>query len=283
MYNVKILKYPTGWQYRIYSRPVGFCDDGGIPLCEKPLDDVLLWNEDIQDYEQVRCNLKECWENPFTGEFETKPLPLVSDADGERSAKVSMNRTVNRVYHLARSNVWDWFITLTFNPEKVDSFDYEECVKKLKMWIDYVRRSCPDLRYIIVPEKHESGRFHFHGLLADCEGLDFAESGHFTNDGKPIYNIGRYKLGWSTATQVTDNEKVTKYISKYITKDLCAVSFGKKRYWCSRNLDECEVEELLLECPEEQLLYVMSQAKHVKKIDGVEISTTYIEMGCCNE
>lgn len=281
MYNVKILKYPTGWQYRIYSRPVGFCLDKDFSESDVSPDTVYVWNESIKDYEETRCKLSDCWENPFTGEFEKMP-PIVSDTDRERSAKVSMNRTINRVYHLARSNIWDWFITLTFNPEKVNRYDYDICVKKLKNWLDIVRRSCPDFRYIIVPEKHKDGAFHFHGLIADCDGLNFVETSLFDESGRRIYNIGKYKLGWTTATQVADNEKVTKYLSKYITKDVCSVSFGKKRYWCSRNLAECEVEELLLEEPEAQLLHVMSKAKYIKVVDGAEITTTYIEMGCCD-
>ena len=39
-----------------------------------------------------------------------------------------------------------------------------------------------------------------------------------------------------TATRVKDKERVTSYITKYITKDLCNASYGRKRYWCSRNL-----------------------------------------------
>ena len=50
----------------------------------------------------------------------------------------------------------------------------------------------------------------------------------------PCDNVGSYRLGWSTATRITDQAKVTKYIAKYISKDLCQVASGRKRYWCSR-------------------------------------------------
>ena len=39
-----------------------------------------------------------------------------------------------------------------------------------------------------------------------------------------------------TATRVRERERVTSYITKYITKELCNASYGRKRYWCSRNL-----------------------------------------------
>lgn len=239
MYNVRIIKYPSGWQVRVYSALVGFCDNGGM---EAELMETLVWNEEIRDWESERYNPEKKALEPFTWTLaERLPSPL----DRERSVKNSMRRTVERVYFLSRSNLWEWFFTLTFDPQKVDSFDYGVCVAKLKNWLDTARRVCPDMKYIIVPEQHKSGRFHFHGLFAGCGGLDFAESGHFTKDGQPVYNIGRYKLGWSTATKIRDNERATKYICKYITKDLCMTAFGKKRFWASRNLSEASEERLV--------------------------------------
>lgn len=275
MYNVKVLKYPSGWQYRFYTRPVGFCANSDDVSAELP---TMVYDEE----KDVYYNPRDVWINPFSGEVETEPLTEFEDEQKkrERSLKVSMNRSINRVYHLARSNVWDWFVTLTFSPDKVNSFDYDACVKALSNWLIVMRRSCPDLKYIIVPEQHKSGRFHFHGLLANCENVSFVSSGVYQG-GHEVFNIGKYRLGFSTATKVLDNERVTKYLSKYITKELCAVAFGKKRYWCCRNLDECEVEEVLLESADYMKMYdyVMQKANHATIIDGFEITTTYFEMG----
>lgn len=265
MYNIKVFKYPSGWQYRVYSSPVGYCDKDSIGL-KQPIE----WYNPFDDR-------YELGEPLIVGEF----LEIHDDTEikKERSIKNSMNRTINRVYHLARSNMWDWFITLTFDPEKVDSFDYEDCVKKLKQWIDSVRRSAPDMKYIIVPEQHKSGRFHFHGLMANCDAIEFVDSGQKDKKGHTIYNIGKYKLGWSTATKVTDNQRVTKYMSKYITKDLCLVSAGKKRYWCSRNLDECETDEIFIEGKylDNYVSKLMMYSKHHKFRQGAELTTLYIE------
>lgn len=69
------------------------------------------------------------------------------------------------------------------------------------------------------------------------------DSGKRTSNGDIIYNVGKYRLGFSTATKVRDPRRVTQYIGKYVTKDLCAVTKGKKRYWCSRNLNQAEIEQ----------------------------------------
>lgn len=274
MYNVKILKYPSGWQVRTYSRPVGFCDNDSALQELVPFEN---WYEDIQDYQTDYLKPKNIIFNPFDEQYQN--VVELREHDAERSARNSRNRSVNRVYHLARSNVWEWFVTLTFNPEKVDSFDYETCTKKLTKWMENQKRKAPELKYILVPELHQSGRYHFHGLLADCGFIEFADSGHTCRDGSPIYNIPGYKLGFTTATRVKDNERVTKYLSKYITKDLCAASFGKKRYWASRNLNQCEEETMLLEYTDlSKLQEVLNTGSSYHKTVGDDLKTTYYEL-----
>ena len=138
-------------------------------------------------------------------------------------------------------------MTMTFNPEKVDSFDYAECSKKLSQWLKDVRkRYAPDIRYLFVPELHKSGRYHFHGLLADIGSLCLVDSGHRDN-GQIIYNIDNYKLGFTTATKILDKQRTATYIGKYITKELSGHIKGKKHYWASRNLDLPLVKNLTVE------------------------------------
>lgn len=198
----------------------------------------------------------------------------------KRSIQSSMGRTVNAIYHIARSNTWDWFITLTFNPEIVDSFDYQACVKKLSVWLNNSRKLCPGIGYIIVPELHKSGRFHFHGLFRDCNALGFVPAGKRTHKGDPIYNVGKYKFGWTTATAIADQQRVTKYIAKYINKDLCQVAFGKKRYWASRNLQSAETVEVILDPDKLKRLksQLINKSTFVKQVDCAEVRTMYFEL-----
>lgn len=181
--------------------------------------------------------------NPFDGE----KVRVVKEFsfENERSLHVSMKRSQKMVYNYALSNGWDWFVTLTFNPKKVDRYDYEACEKALKTFIDATRRKCPDMRYIFVPELHEDGAFHFHGLIADCYELEFVYSGHVKKK-RRVYNIPGFKYGFTTATKVSDSKKSAGYLSKYITKALCQVSVNKKRYWASRNLELPKVEHAVV-------------------------------------
>lgn len=163
----------------------------------------------------------------------------------ERSVISSVNRTKNMVYNYARGNVWEWFITLTFNKEKIDRYNYDECSKRLRKWLNNIKNKyAPNLKYLVIPEQHKDGAWHFHGLLSDCGNIKFNEAFNkhtgellYTKSDLPIYNFGSYKLGYSTATAIVDTEKASSYVTKYITKDMAVNTKGYRRYYPSANLD----------------------------------------------
>lgn len=159
-----------------------------------------------------------------------------------KSIESSRNRTINSIYQYALANEWELFITLTFNPDKVDSKDYDSVVTALSNWFKKTKETyAPDLKYIVVPELHKKGGYHFHGLISDFGNLPLT-IGKTTKGGEAIFNLISYDLGFSTATFVKSSDKCCSYILKYITKDLCAVTKNKKRYWCSKNLDKPKIE-----------------------------------------
>lgn len=160
----------------------------------------------------------------------------------DRSIEVSRNRTINTVYSYALSNTFDWFYTFTFNPDKIDSYDYSACTAALKSWIDDMRKKyAPDIKYIVVPELHKSGRFHFHGMFANVDSVPLTYSKKGSTKSTAVYNLPTYDYGFTTATLIRDSDCTCSYVLKYITKELCAVSKNKKRYWTSRNLNKPEV------------------------------------------
>lgn len=222
MYNVKLKKYPDGVQVQIFDSIVGLSE---IWNSNNPINFV---NKEDGDFDEERFKMiKDSKEH--MKELDTLEYAHPEDLERmrkEHSEYTSFSRTVQVVYELARSNVWDWFLTFTFKPDLVDRYNYDACSKILKNWFIVQRRNFPGLKYIVVPEQHKDGAWHFHGLFSNCDGM-CVPSGKTIN-GEPIYNVGTYKWGFTTATKVCSNERVTKYISKYITKDLCKVTAGKK-------------------------------------------------------
>lgn len=134
----------------------------------------------------------------------------------------------NSALRRARRNVYDlcacnddleYFITLTLDKELIDRYDYSIIIKKLNTWLDNaVRRK--GLKYVLVPEQHKDGAYHFHGLINDCFKLiDSGKTVNSCDEVKPIYNIPEWKYGFTTAIHISGNrDNVCKYITKYITK-----------------------------------------------------------------
>lgn len=157
------------------------------------------------------------------------------DPKGEDMER-SMRRARSKLRRLALANEFRWFVTLTLDPAKVDSFDGAAVVKKLNAWCsNMVQRH--GLRYILVPERHKSGRIHFHGFFNDC--LDAVDSGHKDKQGHAIYNLPQWALGFTTAIELYDEyEKAVGYVCKYVGKQ------GEKPAgrWYYSGGDLCEPE-----------------------------------------
>ncbi len=146
----------------------------------------------------------------------------------------SLKRAKDKIQDIVLCNDFDYFVTLTFNPKKVDSFNVEEVKKAIKTWLNKgVERR--NYKYVAIPEYHKSGRIHLHALMSG--NLRLVDSGKRHND-KIIYNITDWqeKFGFCTAIPIDGNiNALGYYITKYITKGNDKI-FGHF-YWSSRNLN----------------------------------------------
>ncbi len=146
----------------------------------------------------------------------------------------SIRRTRQTLEDLCLCNEFDLFCTFTFDPKRYNSKNILRCRHYMNTWIRNSKaRHSPNLQYLIVPELHESGAIHFHALLKHYKGV-LKDSKH-TARGRTVFNIKHWHFGFSTAVKIDNIEPVSKYIRKYITKDMLLLP-DKKRYFCSQNL-----------------------------------------------
>ena len=150
----------------------------------------------------------------------------------------SMGRARAKVRRLALANSFRWFVTLTLDPQKVDSHSGEAVVKKLNAWLsNQVQRN--GLRYILVPERHKKGGIHFHGFFSDHVAAVDSGTMKPPGGGKPrkprsqaqreewlrsggqvVYNLPGWSLGFTTAMELYgDYPAAVSYVCKYIGKD----------------------------------------------------------------
>ena len=224
-YNLKHIEYLNSEEYRIYEYPFK------SEACQT--DKIEYIDIDGVQY------------NKITGQQRT-------DESIEHSKNSSLSRTKQKIYDYAFCNDWSdgWFLTFTFDNDKVENrYDYDICYKRINTFLRVLKRNNSDCKYLIVPERHKDGAWHFHGLLTNCDNLKMVDSGKFSKGkhiynhevkgSKKIYNINsrNWKYGFTTATKIEDTKKVSSYITKYITKDLIETTKGKHRYIYSKNLD----------------------------------------------
>lgn len=147
----------------------------------------------------------------------------------------SIARTKSVIKDLIICNDFDFFCTFTFNSKKYDRYNLTLCKVVMENWLRNSRfRHSPELSYLVVPELHKDGAIHFHALLKNYNG-NLKDTKRTTNYGFKIYNITGWRAGFSTAVPIKDKEKVSNYVSKYITKDMITFP-NKKRYFCSKRL-----------------------------------------------
>ena len=131
----------------------------------------------------------------------------------------SMRRARAKVRRLALANEFSYFVTLTLSPEMVDRYDAAAIMKKVNVWLgNMVKRH--GLSYILVPERHKDGAFHFHGFFSDdTYSFRAVPSGHYDRQGHEIYNLPDWRFGFSAAIRLYGNySQAVGYVCKYIGK-----------------------------------------------------------------
>lgn len=251
VFNVKVIEYGNGMvEIRKYSRPIGADNLESLDMTK---DEIIARQMQGKKYISDICEPEEIY-NPFTECVEVihtmQQLEIIKQREA-RCLKVSFNRTKNEVYKISRQCEWKYFITLTYDKAKGDRYDFDVCMKKANKWFMNQRnRYAKDLQYIFVPEMHKDSAWHIHGLIARVGNMSFTDSGKKWGK-KPVYNLSGWKNGFSTAVQIGDTQedifRISTYITKYITKDLCYVTKGKRRYYRSQNIPKPIETNLLIE------------------------------------
>lgn len=167
----------------------------------------------------------------------------------------SMNRSKNNLMDILKSNDFNFFVTLTFDKNKIDRLDDKKTRKEFAKFVKDLRKDFNNMIYVAVPEYHKKGGLHFHLLLGkvSAEELGLVDSGKFVKSGRckgqTIFNVTKWESGFSTATKVLDTNAVKYYLSKYLTKSKVDPRFfGKKRFYVSRNIKRPQVEKMSFPC-----------------------------------
>lgn len=250
------------------------------------------YNVKIKNYSNGSKCIKKSTYNNFIGKSKNnRHNGTLSVEQLEYFKKRNLRRMKELIYDIAYENScivpWEYFVTLTFNDDKVNAFNYDYAKDKLKYWLDRMRKKSSGMRYIIIAELHKSGRIHFHGLFSNVnwqliEAINPHTNRKIINNGSQIYNIKDFDYGFTTVSKIKDINAVSYYITKYITKDLLDIK-NKKHYWASRNLVKPKLQYYMSYSDDEFYDYLERGNNVIDNVNVVETSesrTDYIRTVC---
>lgn len=162
---------------------------------------------------------------------------LPSDEEREFTGKLENNlvRAKTKIRDYVLCNEWDWWVTLTINPQWFDRYNLKEFFSAFAEMIhNYNRRAGRGVKYLLVPEKHKDGAWHLHGFMYGIpdEDIEINQYGYF--------NWVKYSssFGYISMSRIRDKLKAANYITKYLTKDILrsVTDCGAHSYYCSKGL-----------------------------------------------
>lgn len=220
----------------------------------------FLYQYNDQDFRIVKQ--KYCRQSGFEEKKKEKQLSYIPQTESEEIERISLSRTKKNIRELCLSNNFQFFVTFTVASEKADRFSLTEVQKLLRKKLKALKRKNSDFAYLIITEKHESGAFHFHGLI---KGIDVSNFVRYTEKdfdlslgnklptklikaikrGDIIYHFPFFDqgMGYNTISPIKSYTKCCNYITKYITKD-CVKNEAGTVYISSRGLKKADVYEI---------------------------------------
>ena len=186
----------------------------------------------------------------------------------------SLSRSRSKVLQIASNNSWEYFVTLTLKRDSAefDAYNLDSVQKKLTQFFrNYARRSGKGygFKYLLIPERHEDGAIHFHGLMMGINPKDLYINENGYMDFKPYKDrFGHFSFGKGAKVEhqqagewlgdefsggkIRDLEATAKYITKYISKTMFMDGTtegdlsgyyepGANLYFCSKGLKRDEL------------------------------------------
>lgn len=216
-----------------------------------------------------------------------QPEPVLTpereaELEQKRKNKVLYNiaKTRNKIFDIARSNDFNYFITLTYSADKCNRYSFTECSKKVRKFMNHFKErnadTCPNFKYLLVHEQHKDGAYHYHGLiyLEDTSTLKLADK-QPKGCKQTVYNWGKWRNGFSTVTEIQDAEATRKYILKYISKNIDEdYQKGQRHFYYSQNCLKPEVESMV---SDKQMLMLYDQIYDTDRSTGYESTVEKLE------
>jgi len=183
------------------------------------------------------------------------PGPKETQKHHDKKLDSSISRTKRIILEKVLCNPWEWFCTFTISESKYDRKDLAAWRDSFTQWMRDQRKKGLPIQYLLVPEQHQDGSWHAHGLFSGLSEddlplfRDLDKAGYRLPSGKrlPIklrqsnyrnWPAYQEKFGYCSFGRIQNPIAAGFYITKYITKDhdRMVSQVGLHSYYASRGL-----------------------------------------------
>lgn len=176
------------------------------------------------------------------------PGPREKHKSYQEKLPASISRTKRVILELALCNPWDYFVSLTIAPDH-DRDHLMAIFPVILQWLRDQRKKGQQLDYLLIPERHKNGSWHFHGFLHGVRESDLESFRAMRKRGvvlPPKIVKGNYlnwtpyseKFGFCSLGKMRNPVASAFYCTKYITKEntMLVDEIGLHKYSASRPL-----------------------------------------------
>lgn len=158
----------------------------------------------------------------------------------ENKLSNNISRAKSKVMEYALCNDFDYFVTLTIDGKKYNREDLKLYYKDLSKFLNnYNTNHKTKIKYILIPELHKDGKsWHMHGLISGIKEKHLVANKNNYLDWKQYSK----KFGYMSLGVIKDKKAVSRYITKYINKDMgnSISELNAHSYYCSKGLKTAE-------------------------------------------
>lgn len=181
--------------------------------------------------------------------------PETEEEKAEERLRISLSRTRNCITEVMICNNFEHFVTVTFENENGNPPDRKGSLKKVTNALRAIKRIKSDLKYIIIPEISDEGRFHVHMFTTlpyeilipvkvdENTKLSKDEIEKIKNGAK-CYEVSAFskRCGSTLVKKIDDNDDAIYKLSDYVSKTMHLSTMrgyekGVRRIICSKNLE----------------------------------------------
>ena len=158
----------------------------------------------------------------------------------------SLSRSRKKISELAKNNDWDFFVTFTINEVHYDRDVLETYIKDFRKWIsNYSRKAdVKKIHYLLVPDLHEDGAWHIHGLVKGIPKKHLTFIGVKKKSRCYKWKAYEKKFGFCQFETIRSIEGVASYLTELTRNPEMVQKYmqlNSSLYYCSQGLNRPKV------------------------------------------